>query len=199
MRREDLQELHYIAPISNLSSIMSRGILSHNRVEKIEHVSVAKPEVQEMRMGKQIPNGGDLHDYVNLYIHARNPMLYKRSMEGHQNLCVLRINTTVLDLPNVVVSSQNAASKYALFAPVSNGLELIDFGMVFAEDWRHPNDQIASWQHRSIKCAEVLVPNRIDSSYIFGIYVSCEEAERTCKTFCPSVPITVDPHFFFLT
>src|SRR5712691_2607983 len=49
--------------------------------------------------------------YVNLYLCARNPILYKRQSR-HAELCVLRIDPRVLDLPGVVVTDGNAASAY---------------------------------------------------------------------------------------
>ena len=77
MNREDLSELHYISPIANLVSIMQRGILSNRRAAKLQHQSVAKQEVQDLRAKVRVPGGRALHEYANLYICARNPMLYK--------------------------------------------------------------------------------------------------------------------------
>src|SRR5262245_61322564 len=109
MHRGDLAEVHYIAPITNLASIRARGILSHRRVAAIKHDSIAMPQVQDIRAKVIVPGGRPLHEYVNLYINARNPMLYKRIPE-HPNIVVLRISPSVIDLPGVVVSDQNAAS-----------------------------------------------------------------------------------------
>jgi len=44
-------------------------------------------DVQEKREQKHVPGGLKLHQYANLYFHARNPMLYKRKTEIN-NLCV---------------------------------------------------------------------------------------------------------------
>ena len=110
MRRDDLPELHYIAPIANLASIRQNGILSHKRASKVQHTSVAMREMQERREKVVVPGGRPLHEYVNLYVCARNKMLFK--IKGkHAELCVLRITVDILDLPGVVVSDQNASSK----------------------------------------------------------------------------------------
>jgi len=77
MRREELEELHYISPIVNVSSILTHGILSHRRASKLPHQSVAMPEIQDRRRKVQVPKARPLHEYVNLYICARNPMMYK--------------------------------------------------------------------------------------------------------------------------
>ena len=116
MRREDLDELHYITAMENLPSIMTLGILSHRRAQKLPHMSVAMKEIQDRRAKVTVPGGRPLHDYANLYICARNPMMYLRH-GAHLTLCVLRISTSVLDLPAVVVTDGNALATTSLSAP----------------------------------------------------------------------------------
>ena len=70
MKLEELEELHYITPLANLRSIIERGILSHQKAEKIVHRSVAMDEIQERRKKVVVPGGRPLHQYVNLYFHA---------------------------------------------------------------------------------------------------------------------------------
>ncbi len=55
MRREELDELHYITPIVNVASILAKGILSHQLAARISHESVAMQEVQDRRMNKVVP------------------------------------------------------------------------------------------------------------------------------------------------
>ena len=64
--------------------------------------------VQDLRDKKQVPGGLQLHQYANLYFHARNPMLFKRLNEV-DSLCVLRISKEVL-AAGAVITDQNAAS-----------------------------------------------------------------------------------------
>ena len=197
MNREEIKELHYITPISNVASIMSRGILSYNRAKKVGHASIAMEKIQERRANKGVPGGRRLHDYVNLYINARNKMLFKVKAY-HGELCVLRVKTEVLDLPHVVVADRNASSDYARFAPAPDGLEKIDSHLVFAKYWTHPDNPIEELQHGSIMCAEVLVPDYIDPSFIIGAYVSCVDAEAAFKATGVRIPVTINSHFFFM-
>ena len=44
MIRSDVTELHFIAPIENVPSILKHGILSHRLAEKHAHESIAMPE-----------------------------------------------------------------------------------------------------------------------------------------------------------
>lgn len=196
MRKEELEELHYITLIDNVASILTKGILSHRLAEKVPHGSVAMQEVQDRRRNKKVPGGRMLHEYVNTYFSARNPMLYLRK-DAHADLCVLRIKVTILDIEGVIVTDRNAASSIARFSSVTNGLELIERELVFAEYWHHPEDELASANHKSIKCAEILVPNYILPNYIFGAFVSCNQSKRRLKDIAPQLPITVDAHLFF--
>jgi len=49
VKREELDELHYITPIVNVGSILKQGILSHQLMERMQHTSVAMAEVQTRR------------------------------------------------------------------------------------------------------------------------------------------------------
>jgi ssDNA thymidine ADP-ribosyltransferase, DarT len=195
MRRDELDELHYITLIDNAPSILTKGILSHYLAERVQHRSIAMQEVQNRRSNKKVPGGRMLHEYVNTYICARNPMLYLRK-DSHAELCVLRIDPAVLDLDGVVVTDRNAASN-ARFSPGKTGLSLIDREQVFAEYWIHSGDELATDNHKKIKCAEVLVPSRIPPDYIVGAYVSCVQSARRLGEIAPQLPVTMDAHLFF--
>lgn len=196
MTRDELVELHYITPIANVASILRHGILSHRRAARLEHQSIAKQEVQDRRARVRIPGGRPLHEYANLYICARNPMMFKRAAL-YESTCVLRISTDVLDVPNVVITDQNAASPYYRPMPSPQGLLLVDRDMVFADDWRHPGNHAAYYRHRSAKCAEVLVPDLVRPQYILGAYASGETGQRALLALQPPWPIAIDAWLFF--
>lgn len=195
MRREDLHELHYITPISNVPSILSHAILSHRLAAKVRHESVAMQEIQDRRAKVRLPTGRPLHDFVNLYICARNPMLYLRRGR-HESLCVLQVSPEVLDVEEVVIADRNASSDYCRFDAAASGLANIDDELVFAEYWTDP-DPIQAYIRKSVKCAEVLVPDRVPAHLIRGAYVSCDVAKQRLAAVAPSFTITVDAHLFF--
>src|SRR5882762_10283562 len=99
-------EFQCIMPLENIPSVLKLGILTNERAAKLEHRSVAMEEVEEKRDQKHVPGGLRLHQYANLYFHARNPMLYKRKSEG-SSLCVLRISIEVLQVAGVVLADCN--------------------------------------------------------------------------------------------
>jgi hypothetical protein len=179
MKRNELEELHYITTIRNVPSIMSKGILSHKRAKKITHNSVAMEVIQERREKKVVPGGRPLQDYVNLYFHARNPMLYV-------------LQSRHVDL----ITDSNASSDYARFVPAPRGLSIVDKEMTFAEYWTHP-DPFEAMRRKSAKCAEVLVPDPIDPGLITGAYVSCSEAKTTLDALGVDIPVTVNSYLFF--
>lgn len=196
MRREDLDELHYITPIATVPSICELGILSHRRAESVPHKSVAMIELQEVRAVKVVPGGRPLHEYANLYFTARNAMLRKRQ-DRHAELCILQVSPDVLDLRGVVVSDRNAACAYPRFSPAPEGLSIVDRALTFAESWLDPN-AVEQAKRKAAKCAEVLVPDRVAPKYLIGAYVSCQASLARFSALGVNLPATVNPHLFFL-
>lgn len=195
MNRSDLKELHFITPLKNLPSILERGIFSNRKAAPLRPVSIADAKVQERRARKKVPGGEALHSYANLYLCARNPMLYARLAE-HAQLCVLGASTDVLDIPGAIVADGNAGSDYTAFFPAPSGLERVDAGLVFAERWTDSNPFLY-WHKKRVKCAEVLIPTSVESRFINRILVSCEDAAEKVKGMGISLPIVVDGHLFF--
>lgn len=190
MDRGRLTELHYIAHIDNVPSILSRGLLSHMRAEAIDHVSVAMEEVQDIRAGKVIPGGRPLHDYVNLYVHARNAMLSKVRHLNH-DLAILRVDPAVVDLPGTIVADRNAAGPAAFF-PAAEGIAALDEEVVLAIWWA------SSLDARQRRCAEVLVPDVVDPAYVVGAYVCTAGcADRLSDATGSELAIEVNHDMFF--
>jgi hypothetical protein len=195
MKRQELEELHYITPIANVPSIFRLGILSHRRIKDVEHESAAMDEIQDRRARVTVPGGRKLHEYANLYFCARNPMMFKRQAR-HQDLCVLRINHCIIDLKDVVITDGNASSDYVRFSAAPRGLAIVDKDWTFAEDWTDP-DQIQYFRKKAAKCAEVLVPDIISPIYILGAYVSCQEGMDKFRALERTISVFIDSHIFF--
>ncbi len=162
----DVAEFHSIMPIDNVPLVIIHGILSNEKVSEFEHKDVSMQEVQERRDIKTVPGGLKLHQYANLYFHARNPMMYYRQNE---DVCILRIDKSVANIQGVVFSDRNASSNWVSFYSLSELSEL-DFNSIFCKDWNDEDEKI-KWMKKSKKCAEVLVPHSISYQYIIGAYV----------------------------
>jgi hypothetical protein len=195
VRRDELDELHYITPIENLPSIMQHGILSHRKAASLAHRSVAMTEIQKRRAAVVVPGGRRLHEYANLYVCARNPMMFIRRGR-HRTLCVLRIKPSLLDLAGVVVTDGNASSVHVSFRAAPDGLKIVDREMTFADNWRD-TDEIQYWRKKTAKCAEVLVPDTMPQKLIVGAYVSCEEARQNFDDLGFGIPTEINAKMFF--
>jgi hypothetical protein len=122
-------------------------------------------------------------------------MMSKRRSEA-DDLTVLRISTQVLGINGVVLTDCNAGSNYVRFlAPTQ--WQLLEFDDILARDWRHPNNPPRFYQHRSRKCAEVLVPDRVESRYIIGAYVVDITAAKRLSAQEFALPVAIDSDLFF--
>ena len=114
----------------------------------------------------RVPGGRPLHEYVNLYINGRNPMMFTVAVAGNvDDLCLLRIGCEVLDIPGVVVTDCNASTDYVRFSDVDNGLARLDQGRLFAQYWTH-SDPVEHRRHKALMCAEVLVPDLVTPGFV---------------------------------
>lgn len=197
MNRSDVKELYYISPIANVLSILERGILSHNLSLELPHDSVAMKEIQDKRRNKKIlGTNKKLHDYTNLYFDAHNPMLSKCRSKNNE-ICILRINPSALEFQDVVIADRNASSKYVRFYPVVQGLAAIDKDKLFAVYWKHPENIYDEWAHSAIKCAEVLVPDRVGPEYILGAFVENQTAKDAFEELKCGLTVRIKSGIFF--
>lgn len=182
--------------IDNIPSIIQNGILCFDLANNITHTSIALNDVQLRRAKKCVPHGLRLHQYANLYFTYHNPMMYLRQ-DAAEDLCILAISATVLDIDGCVVTDRNAAAEYVRFYSPNIGIDSINFDMVFSKYWTHQDNLFEQQNHKAIKCAEVLIPNKIDFSYIESACVLDDYAEQRMKDFGFNKPIVIRPKNFF--
>lgn len=124
-------------------------------------------------------------------------MLVKCSGQ-HRDLCVLRVNRDVLDVPHVVITDQNAASSYRRWGASPDDLYIIDSKGLFAEWWTRHEDWRENLRHASQMCAEVLVPDLVAPDFLVGVYVSRAHGAAAARRAAPGLPVSVNRHLFFL-
>ena len=73
---------------------------------------------------------------------------------------------------------------------------LVDNDRTFAEYWTDPNP-IEYWRKKAAKCAEVLVPDRVDPKYFLHAYVSGDEMKVRLESMSTGLDVRVDRHLFF--
>ena len=187
--------LYNIQAIENVPSIMLRGLLSNERADQIRHVSIAMEEVQERRNNIKIPNGLELHQYANVYFDPHNPML-SAQRDRNEELCILKFDYHILDIPGTIISDRNASSAYASFYSPEIGLDMIDFDLVYSRYWVD-NDYFEQMRKKSIKCAEVLVPYSIPYEYVVCAAVVNSVAADKLMNVGFDKPIEIEPRVFF--
>jgi hypothetical protein len=123
-------------------------------------------------------------------------MMYVLMKNGSRDLAVLRVHPGALDLPGVVITDGNAACDATRFMPSPSGLNNLVKELVFAESW-NDSDWFRKAELKRLRCAELLVPDRIDPSYIIGYTVHNELQLAACREQAPDWPAEVSKHDFF--
>lgn len=121
-------------------------------------------------------------------------MLSRRRSENDR-ICVLTVTSRILDLDDVIVSDCNAARGWARFSPVDEGLARLDAEMVCDGFWLH-DDALEQDRHKGIKCAEVLVPDRVLPEFLTGAYVANREALEAFRE-VSTLPVRMRADMFF--
>lgn len=194
-QRTKRRYLYNITAIQNIPSIIEHGILCYDLASKIPHISIALNDIQKRRNSVKIPHGMYLHHYANLYFTYHNPMLYRKQGQA-EDLCILAISSEVLDYEGCIVTDRNAATSLVKFYSPEAGIEQIDFELVFAKFWTHP-DLNEQNNHKAIKCAEVLVPRKVPYDQILNACVVSEEAKQKLANTGFDREITVKPSVFY--
>jgi ssDNA thymidine ADP-ribosyltransferase, DarT len=200
MKRSEVRDLQYIVAVTNVPSILSKGLLSHNLAAPLGPRSIARPGVQKIRAKIVVPGGLRLHDYVNLFFDAHNLML-SDVQKMRDEICVLEISSDVLDLPEVMVTDRNAAVRGVVFRPPREGVAALKSVLVYNRRWNQPiwtdSDEERELR-RNAKGVEVLVPNSVPPKLLTGRAIVWDETvAKTLLATCPSLRIRVSPNFFF--
>ncbi len=142
--------------------------------------------------------GKSLHEYANLYFDFRNPMFFRLCREEkREKIAVLAFDCAVLDLAGCLITDRNAASDYATFLDPLPGVEQMRFDLVYARYWAQSGDPIMDIERKSIKNAEVLVPDSIPPSYIRSAFVYNEEAKAEIASSKEGIDAQIRPELYF--
>lgn len=192
------QFLYYIAHIDNLQSMLERGILSHAEMEDrgIPYTPIYDTEIVTNRKDRLTPDGSSLWEYANVYFQPRNAMLFRVTREkGVDAICVLGIRKDVLNRPDVLVSTGNAASYQSELLNHDMGIKDIPRIMKNVDkEWWSDSDG-----SKREMMAECLIPTEIPPEYIAAVYVGSDHALTRAQSVTGlGVPVTREPHLFFM-
>lgn len=181
-------------PIANIPLVLKKGILCKEQADRQKHKSIAMEKIQGKRDKIQVPGGLRLHQYANLYFNPRNSMMY-RILRNRNELCVLVVDVSVLDLPDVAIADRNASSEYVSFCD-SDHIKLLDFNKIYLRDWRSTKKWLY-YEQKSKVCAEVLVPQKIDTEFIKSAFVVDMKAKMKLEKTGFTKSIKINPDMFF--
>lgn len=189
MEKPDIPELHYITSTRNVRSILDLGILCRGRARELvpSFVDLSDPGRQAKRAQRSTPDGRSMLDFVNLFLNAQNLML-RRLIKTHgiDVLCVVRVDSRVLDTPGVFVCSQTPTRGDSEIRTLEDGLKPISADDMF-------DTPRAFKKHMP----EILIPDRVAPCYIRGAYVGSQHAQRGLYEFdTDSFPVCIRGHLF---
>lgn len=155
-RQRGLCCLFYLVHTRNVISILERGILSYNKVEefKMPHESIADSGVQGQRK--------HLHNFVPLFLARRNPMLWRVQ---DKPISYVRVRLEVADKDGALFTDGNAACNETQFYSEPSDVTKIPWDVVLGRRWT--GKRIVDGKRK--RSAEVLVPERIETSYIIDV------------------------------
>ena len=195
IRYRRLPYLYYIVHKDNIASVLASGALlcrsSARSLAAGIPTDISDPEVNQRRSGKiDSMQRRPLHDYVNLYFRARNPMLYAlRQLQS--DLVVLYIDHRLIEEPGVVFTDGNAASSATRFFYNLADLKELDWDCLEADYWSEFDDG------RRTRCAEVLVPGSVSLSRVKRAVVSNEPLRHELTRLRWPIRVAVQPKWFF--
>lgn len=169
--KRGVTELYYITHIDNIPSILQNGILSHEEINRrgMRFTPVYDTQIVSSRKHRKVPDGRSLWAFANLYFQPRNPMMYRVVAEKRaEQLAVVGIRRSALNLPNAYVTDGNAANSDTTIFPGEN-FKKLESRIVkeTSKDYWNPMDG----SKRKIM-AECLVPGYVSPDYIEEVYVA---------------------------
>ncbi|GBF80518.1 DarT ssDNA thymidine ADP-ribosyltransferase family protein [Aphanothece sacrum] len=198
MPKVDIKNLYYITHIENIPSILERGILSHQEVERlnIDFTPIYDHEIVSKRKDKSTGENDSLWNYANLYFQPRNPMMYRVVHEKDtRNIAIIAVKSNVLSEIGVRVTNGNAANNATEFYPSSEGRKVLEKNWkIIQNDWWNDSDG-----SKRIIMSECLVPRKIKSDFIDSIFVCDHHTQSKVKQLISNsnIPVIPEPTLFF--
>ncbi|MBI4670260.1 MAG: DUF4433 domain-containing protein [Chloroflexi bacterium] len=192
MAHRRMKGLYYITHINNISSILNRGILSHEIVEKenVPFTRIYNEGIVANRRNRLTPDGRSLWSFANLYFQPRNAMLYQVVNEkGLDEIAIVAVRQDILKRPDIYITTGNAAhSESEILHPREGRQAVAEMLDVLNSDWWKKEDG-----SKRRMMAECLVPDVVTPDSIDGIYVSKHTVAEKLKSTLPHGKIEVIP------
>lgn len=178
--------LYHITSIDNLSSILQHDLLSRHQADlhKLVQIDISDPDVQRRRRHKSF-NGISLQEYVPLYFNPKNPMLFVRK-SLQEKIIILAVDVMILLKRDTVFTDGNAACQNTKFYQDISGITQLSWSTIRQPTWYDKSDG------KRIRCAEVLVRNKIPVKHIIKILCHSEKIAKQVKDLTRKYHILVE-------
>lgn len=191
--------LFYITHVDNLGSILERGILSHERMdrEQIPFTHIYDENIVAGRRDRKTPNGESLWSFANLYFQPRNAMLYRVLLErSSEEIAILCVRPDIQNRKDIYIAVGGAGSPRSPILPRDSGLKALPKIKRFIdrEWWSEVDDS------KRMSMAECLVPDSVSPDFIISVYVANNGVRQKLLRDIRQVDdikIIADPYTFF--
>jgi len=169
----DMPCLYHMTHINNLPSILANGLLSHNLAhQQCTLTDISDLGVNARRSAVDPIYKRSLHSYVPTYFRPRNPMSSARR-ELANELVILKLNPQLLLQSGMLFTDGNAACCSTRFFSALNDLNQLNWDCLNGRYWNDYADG------RRLRCAEMLIPDRIQVTNIMQIAIKSEIALKS--------------------
>jgi hypothetical protein len=158
----DIVSFDHMTHISNLDSILARGLQAHNTPFK--NIDISDQKVNSYRQRNEPLRGRSIHSYVPFYINARNAMLYRVQRTYKRAIIILGYDIDIIR--NAIVTDGNAACYRTKFMEPA-AMEYLDWNEIQSNSWYN------NVETKRKMMAEVLVPHTVPSSKLK--YIFCQD------------------------
>ena len=199
--------LFFITHVGNLESILKKGILSPNNVDKlgIQPKEISNEKIVNTRKRIMV-KGKNLVDYAHVFFNPKNAFLYQKLKEyTHTKIVIIELTCDVSD-EGIYITNKNAAvdgfdtkidafsglDYYKIIPSIEEDTLPIGRGWSRQPGWANPS--------RAKVMAECLVPDKISPKHFESIHVSAHDVKAEIIPMLyelPDLEIKVDPFMFF--
>ncbi|NEZ61977.1 DUF4433 domain-containing protein [Leptolyngbyaceae cyanobacterium CCMR0082] len=196
-RKIGIEGLFYITHIDNVPSILEKGILCHEEVERsgVKYEPIYDSQIVSNRQSRTVSGEKGLWHYANLYFQPRNAMLYRIVNNTHPgNIAILFIKPEIINRDDVFITNGNAASPASEIYPAPEGRRYIS--SVRKEIDREWWSNVDGTKRKMM--AECLVPKKVPPDCIRAIYVASDQArDKIASQMSQKIEVVVDSNRFF--
>lgn len=185
-----IPNLFHITHINNLTGIAKRGLLSRHRIKAcaMPYVDLSDPSCQARRTDRIVDGTHvDLHNYVPLFLNARNPMLWRlwrtqQELGQDDRLAILEISDEPACWTASLLADGIASSNHTHLFPANDprSQDALDWDAIYRTCWW---DMPKDLKRKTM--AEVLVHGSLSGRHIRKVWLQKPSALRELASRLP--------------